>query len=98
MSDLVLLVLACAVATYITRAGGFLILSRFGRIHHRVEAALDAVPAAVLTALVAPALINRGLAETLAVVVAALVALRFSLTVTVAIGLAAVVVLRALGL
>jgi len=98
MSELITLVLLCAIATYITRAGGYLILSRFGRIHHRVEAALDAVPAAILTALVAPSLINRGAAETTALLITALVALRFSLTVTVAFGLGAVVGLRALGL
>ncbi|MEL6966378.1 MAG: AzlD domain-containing protein [Pseudomonadota bacterium] len=98
MSDIIWLALACAVATYVTRFGGHLILSRFGRINHRAEAALDAVPAAVLTALVAPSLVNRGPAESLALILTAAVALRFSLTVTVTVGLCAVVGLRALGL
>ena len=95
--DLIPLFFACAVATYVTRFGGHVILSRFGSIHHRVEAALDAVPTAVLAALVAPALINRGIAEAVALVFAALVATRFSLAVTVLLGLVAVVALRSIG-
>lgn len=96
MSDTVWLILACAVATYLTRMGGHLILSRFGVIHHRIEAALDAVPAAVLTALIAPSLVNRGPAESLALVAAALISLRFSMTITVILGLAILVALRQL--
>ena len=63
-----------AVATYLTRVGGHLVLSRFERIHPHVEAALDAVPAAVLTTLCAPALFNGGPAEIAAMVVAGIVA------------------------
>ena len=91
-----LLIAACGVATYLTRAAGYLIISRFGALHYRVEAALDAVPAAVLTALLAPSFVNRGPAEALALLVAGLVALRLSMTMTVAAGLVAVVALRAL--
>lgn len=94
MYDLVPLILACAIATFATRVGGHLILSRFGKINHRVEAALDAVPTAVLAALVAPALISKGWAETGAVLIAVLVASRFSMIPTVLIGLASVVLLR----
>ena len=94
MNDIVIMFLACALATYLTRIGGYLILSRFGTINHRVEAALDATPVAVLTALVAPSLISRGPAESLALVVAGLVAMRLSLTFTVVLGLIAVVGLR----
>ena len=49
-----------AIATYLTRVGGHLVLSRFERIHPRVEAGLNAVPAAVLTTLVAPAAASAG--------------------------------------
>jgi len=94
MSDLVPLILACALATFATRIGGHLILSRFGKINHRLEAALDAVPTAVLAALVAPSLISKGLAETGAVLIAVLIASRFSMIPTVLIGLASVVLLR----
>ena len=91
-----LLIAACALATYATRAGGHLILSQFGALNHRVEAALEAVPIAVLAALIAPYLVSRGMAESLALVFAGLVAIRFSMMTTTALGLIAVVVLRAL--
>ena len=96
MSDpLVLMILGCAIATYVTRFAGHLILSRFGAIHHRVEAALNAVPAAVLMALVAPSLVTRGPAETLSILIAAYASTRVSLMYAVAIGLVSLVALRA---
>ena len=96
MDDLVLLILACAAATYVTRFGGHLILSSFGTIHHRVSAALDAVPTAVIAALVAPSLITHGPAEVLAIICAGLVALRAPLMFSVALGLIALIALRSL--
>ena len=53
MSEIVWIILAGAVMTYLTRIGGHLVLSRFEHIHPRVEAGLT-VPAAVPTTLVAP--------------------------------------------
>lgn len=94
MSDPLSIILAGAIATYLTRAGGHWIMSRFGVIHHRVEAALDAVPAAVLTALVAPSFVTRGPAETIALFAAMVIATRLSMTFTVALGLAILVALR----
>jgi uncharacterized membrane protein len=76
MSTTVWIILAAAVATYCTRIGGHLVISRFERIHPRVEAGLNAVPAAVLTTLVAPEMLHAGPAEWAAIVVAGLVALR----------------------
>lgn len=76
MNTTLWIILAGAVVTYLTRIGGHLVLSRFQRIHPRVEAALDAVPAAVLTALIAPATAMAGPMEWTALVVAGLVALR----------------------
>ena len=78
MSETVWIILAGAAMTYLTRIGGHLVLSRFERIHPRVEAGLDAVPAAVLTTLFAPALFNGGPAEIAAMVVAGIVALFWS--------------------
>lgn len=75
MTTNILIILAGAVMTYLTRAGGHLVLSRFERVHPRVEAALNAVPAAVLTTLVAPAAWNASPVELVALVVAAAVAL-----------------------
>ncbi|MFC6490456.1 AzlD family protein [Nitratireductor sp. GCM10026969] len=63
MSTIFWIIIAGAVLTYLTRAGGHLVLSRFPRIHPRVEAGLNAVPAAVLTTLVAPAAMEGGPAE-----------------------------------
>jgi uncharacterized membrane protein len=76
MSTTVWIVLAGAVVTYLTRIGGHLVLSRFDHIHPRVEAGLNAVPAAVLTTLVAPAVLSAGPAELAALAVAGVVALR----------------------
>ena len=73
MSTTLWIILAAALATYLTRIGGHLVMSRFERIHPRVEAGLNAVPAAVLTTLVAPAALSAGPAELVALVVAALV-------------------------
>ncbi len=78
MSTTVWIILFGALATYATRIGGHLVLSRFRRIHPRVEAALDAVPAAVLTTLGAPAAFAAGPAELGALVVAAAIAVRWS--------------------
>lgn len=76
MSTTMWIILAGTVATYLTRIGGHLVLSRFSRIHPRVEAGLNAVPAAVLTTLVAPAAAGGGPIEWAALVVSGLVALR----------------------
>ncbi len=95
MDDLTLLFIACAAVTYATRCGGHLILSRFGTIHHRVSAALDAVPTAVMAALVAPSLVTHGPAEVLAIIVSGLIALRAPLMFSVAVSTAVLVGLRA---
>ncbi|TGR73365.1 AzlD family protein, partial [Mesorhizobium sp. M1C.F.Ca.ET.189.01.1.1] len=60
MSTTFWIIVAGAIATYLTRIGGHLVISRFDHIHPRVEAGLNAVPAAVLTTLVAPELLNAG--------------------------------------
>lgn len=100
MSDLhtVLLILAIGAVTYATRFGGHYVLSRFHTLHPRVEAALSAVPAAVITTLVVPPALSKGPAEMIALVVAGLLALRFSGVLVLFAGLATLVSLRALGL
>lgn len=75
MSATVWIILAGGVLTFMTRIGGHLVLSRFERIHPRVEAGLNAVPAAVLTTLVAPAAMQGGPAEIAALVTGAVVAM-----------------------
>ncbi len=76
MSAVVWIILAGAALTYLTRIGGHLVLSRFERVHPRVEAGLNAVPAAVLSTLVAPAAFGGGPAELLGLVAGGLAALR----------------------
>ena len=94
MSTTLWIILAGAVLTYLTRIGGHLVLSRFDRIHPRVEAGLDAVPAAVLTTLVAPAPLSAGPAELAALAVAGLVALRGGMMSMFLSGAAVLVLLR----
>jgi uncharacterized membrane protein len=79
MSTTLWIILSGAVATYLTRVGGHLVLSRFERIHPRIEAGLNAVPAAVLTTLVAPVAMTAGPVEWAALIVTALMSLRFGL-------------------
>lgn len=94
MSSTVWIILAGALATYLTRIGGHLVLSRFERLHPRVEAGLNAVPAAVLTTLVAPAATTGGPAEWAALAIAGLVALRGNLMTMFLTGAAVLIVLR----
>ena len=94
MSTTVWIILAGAVATYLSRIGGHMVLSRFERLHPRVEAGLNAVPAAVLTTLVAPVATTGGVAEWAALAVAGIVALRGSLITMFIAGAIVLIVLR----
>jgi uncharacterized membrane protein len=88
------IIIAGAVLTYLTRIGGHLVLSRFEHVPPRVEAALDAVPAAVLTTLVAPELLSAGPAEIIALAAAGLVALRRGMLEMFLTGAVVLIVLR----
>ncbi|RWK58792.1 AzlD family protein [Mesorhizobium sp.] len=94
MSTTLWIILAGAIATYLTRIGGHLVISRFENIHPRVEAGLNAVPAAVLTTLVAPAALGAGPAEWAALIVAGLVSLRGGLMAMFLAGAAVLVLAR----
>ncbi|RAI03972.1 branched-chain amino acid transport [Acuticoccus sediminis] len=95
MSDTMVMILASAAVAYGARVTGYLILSRFERIHFRVAAALDAVPAAVMTTLVVPAAINGGWREILVIAAAVLAAIRFGTMATVIFSMVAILALRA---
>jgi uncharacterized membrane protein len=97
MSQNVWIIIAAAIVTYLTRAGGFWILSRFERIHPRVEAGLNAVPAAVLTTLVAPQMAQGGIAELSAFAIAGAVGLRFGMIGGFLAGWATIIALRYFG-
>lgn len=89
-----LAIVAMGCATYATRLSGYLLL-RGVKIEGRMKAALDAVPPAVLTAVIAPAVFLQGWAEMIAGAVTLAVALlRAPLLVTIGAGVASVVVLR----
>lgn len=94
MSTTLWIIIAGAIATYLTRIGGHLVISRFENIHPRVEAGLNAVPAAVLTTLVAPAALGAGPAEWAALIVAGLVSLRGGLMAMFLAGAAVLVLAR----
>jgi uncharacterized membrane protein len=93
-----LLIFTLAVGTYGTRIIGDVVLSRIPRLDPRAEAALDAVPAAVLGALVAPVVLATGVAETVAAALTVLAALRLSMVPTLVVAGVSVTALRALGL
>ncbi len=90
------LIITLGLVTYATRIGGHLVLSRFGRLNPRLEAALDAVPAAVMTAIVAPMALATGPMESVAAAIAVLAAFRFSMHATLILSIGALVVMRLL--
>lgn len=94
MSTTFWIIVAGAIATYLTRIGGHVVLSRFQTIHPRVEAGLNAVPAAVLTTLVAPAVLTAGPAEWAALIVTGLASLRGGLMTMFLAGTAALILCR----
>ncbi|MDP2804188.1 MAG: AzlD domain-containing protein [Phreatobacter sp.] len=90
-----LAILGMALATYGCRLTGLLLGGRLA-LSGRSKAALDAIPPAVLTAVIAPTLLATGWPETLAGAITILAALRLPLIAVIAIGVASVVVLRLL--
>ncbi|BCH59098.1 membrane protein [Agrobacterium vitis] len=92
--SMVAIILAAALATYLTRAGGYLVISRFKTLPPRVDAALNAVPAAVLTTLVAPAFYAGGMEVKFAMLLGLVVGLRFSLIPMLLTGWGAAVLIR----
>ncbi|MEM9277499.1 MAG: AzlD family protein [Pseudomonadota bacterium] len=93
-----IVILLTGVVTYITRSGGHVVIARFKSLHPRVEAALEAVPGAVLITLVLPAILNNGPLEIVAMVAALLASFRFSPIGVLLIGMLIVISGRALGL
>lgn len=90
-------ILAMMVATVFTRLFGALLINRI-TLSPRMEKALNAVPPAVLMAVVTPTAIATGVAETAACAVTAFAALRLSLLPAAALGVLTVAALRAIGL
>ncbi|MDB5525544.1 MAG: branched-chain amino acid transporter AzlD family protein [Rhizobium sp.] len=92
-----LAILAMAIATALTRVSGVFLL-RYLTISEPTREALDAIPPAVLMAVIAPTALATGWAETIACAITAIAATRLPLLVCVIIGVMSVVALRAAGL
>jgi len=90
-----LTILAMAVVTYLTRISGYLVM-RERHLGPRMTAALNAVPPAVLTAIIAPAVLSAGAAEAIAGALTAIAAFRLPLLLAVFVGVASLVVLRSM--
>ena len=90
-----LAIVGMAVVTYLTRIAGLFLAGRFA-MHGRAKAAFDAIPPAVLVAVIAPTALATGWPETASAAVTALVATRLPLLATIALGVATVVALRAI--
>ncbi|HEX2112772.1 MAG TPA: AzlD domain-containing protein [Alphaproteobacteria bacterium] len=86
---------AMAFVTYATRIAGFFIAHRLA-LTGRAKAAFDAIPPAVLVAVIAPSALATGWPETIAAFVTAAAATRLPLLGTIAVGVVAVVLLRSL--
>jgi uncharacterized membrane protein len=67
-------IFAMALATYLTRIAGYWLV-RHVTLSKRVQAGLEAVPGAILIALIAPAAFATGMAESAAAAVALVVAM-----------------------
>ncbi|CDZ25671.1 AzlD family protein [Neorhizobium galegae] len=92
--DMVVLILAAAVATFLTRIGGYVLITRMKTIPPRMEQALNAVPAAVLTTLVAPAFFNGGWDVKIAMLAALVVGVRYPGLLLLGAGWAAAMICR----
>jgi uncharacterized membrane protein len=91
------IILAGALVTYATRFGGHLVISRLKRVPPRVNVALNAVPAAVITTLVAPGFVQNGVAEIITLLAAIVLGFRLPMMVMFLVGWAMIVALRAAG-
>lgn len=92
-----IIILLTGIVTYITRSLGHVVLARFKTLHPRAEAALEAVPAAVLVTLVLPPALASGPLELIALFAALVASFRLSPIWVLAIGMAIVIGGRAFG-
>lgn len=93
---ILLAILGMSLATYASRISGFFLLGGF-QPRGRMKAALDALPPAILMAVIAPTILLSGWAETIAAAITTVAAyFRLPLALTIIIGVVSVVVLRLL--
>ena len=91
--DTLFAILAMAAATIATRIAG-LVLIRYVTIGENQKRALEAIPPAVLMAVIAPTALVTGPAETIAAAATAVAATRLPLLASVAVGVVSVALLR----
>ena len=91
----ILAIFAMAAVTYATRLAGFALVRRLA-LTGRARLALEAMPGAVLVALVAPAILTQGPADALAGALTVGAALRLPMLAVVVVGVVSAAVLRAL--
>lgn len=92
--ELTWLIIALGVLTYLTRILGDLVLSRFDNIHPRVEAGLNAIPAAVITTLIVPPALTKGPLEAMTLIIVAVACLKIPPIIALMIGLVFLVLSR----
>lgn len=82
------------IVTYATRAGGIWAIERI-EVSDRMETALEALPGAVLTSLIAPTIVHGGIPELGATLAVLLVAVRTgSIVLAMGVGIGVVWLLR----
>lgn len=86
-------ILAMAGATYFTRLVGVLVVSRLS-LSPRIKRGLDALPPAILMAVVAPTAFSSGPAEAIAACLTILAALRLPFLAALIVGIVSVALLR----
>ncbi len=96
-TTLFVLTIVGALVTLANRLAGHYIVARFEPIPYRVEAALEAVPVAVMITLVVPTAVDGGWVEWLTLVVAMLLSLRLPFIISVFSALVFLLVLRHFG-
>jgi uncharacterized membrane protein len=89
-----LAILGMALATYATRVSGLYLMLGV-TVRGRLKTALDALPPAILMAVIAPTILTTGIAETIAAAITATAAfMRLPFVVTILIGVVSIVLLR----
>lgn len=87
------LILLVTLATFAMRAVGAVVMARV-ELGPVSAAAFEAMPVAVLTAVIAPAVLTQGLPEAIAGTIAVLVGLRAPMAVVIVVAMATVVAMR----
>jgi uncharacterized membrane protein len=86
-------IILMAVITFATRYAGVFLAGKFV-LKGRAKAAFEAIPPAVLMAVIAPSVLATGWPETIASVITAFAALRLPLLAAIIIGVGSIVMLR----